>query len=252
MIGAVSRLAASEARARLVLVGVVGVLFLAGAWATSATAGGAADPSLDDVFRLGGYPLVSAVLLLGWTVGRFPLFAAIALCAGLAWGGRVPSRARLVHARAVPRWFVYGTRAGMFGALAFLASAAVLPLFDLLVLGTWAGAATFTLAGAYVLAYGSLTALLSVWTRADAAGAAVLAALAHLWHGALRSGAADAVPRGVGRFFSLVLPPQGALHALEGAFAGVEPIPWDAFGYVAGYAGLLAALTAVSLMLRDV
>lgn len=253
MIAAIVRLSLAEARGRLLLVAAVGVAFLLGAWATSAATGASADPNMDEVFRLGGYPLVSAVLLMGWTVGRFPLFAAIALCAGLAWGGaRASSPARLLHARPVAPLAIYGVRAAIFAGLAFLVSSVVLPVFDLLILGTWAGAATFALAGGYVLAYGSLTALLSVWTRADAAVAALLAILAHVWHGALRGGAADAVPRGVGRFLSFALPPQGALHALEGAFAGVEPVPWESFGYVAGYAALLAALAALSLVVREI
>ncbi len=253
MITAVARLALAESRGRVLLVGAVGLAFLLGAWAAAAATGGSAHPDLDEAFRLGGYPLVSGILLMGWTVGRFPLFAAIALFAGLAWGGARPTRpVRLLHARPVSPLAIYAVRAALFAGLAFLASAVVLPAFDLLILGTWAGVATFVLAGAYVLAYGSLTALLSVWTRADAAVAALLAILAHVWHGALRSGAADAVPRGVGRFLSLALPPQGALYALEGAFAGVEPVPWDSFVYVAGYAALLGALTALSLIVREI
>lgn len=252
MIAAVARLALAESRGRLLLVAAVGLAFLLGAWATAAATGASADPGMDDLFRLGGYPLVSAVLLMGWTVGRFPLFAAIALFAGLAWGGRASGPARLLHARPVSPLAIYAVRAALFGALAFLASALVLPAFDLLILGAWGGSATLALAAAYILAYGGLTALLSVWTRADAAIAALLAILAHVWHGALRSGAADAIPRGVGRFLSFALPPQGALHELEGAFAGVQPVPWDSFGYVAGYAALLAALTALSIVVREI
>lgn len=251
MIGALLRLAVSEARGRIAFVALVGMAFLLGAALTAGAAGGE-HAEMDEVFRLGGYPLVSAVLLMGWTVGRFPLLAAIALFAGFAWGGSASGRARTMRTRPVSEGLVFGSRAVVFALAAFLLSALVLPAFDLLLLRTWAGPATLVLAAGHVLAYGSLTALLSVWTRADAAIAAVLAILAHVWHAALRSGAADAVPFPVGRLFSFLLPPQGALFALENAFAGIEPIPWDSFAYVAGYAALLAGLTGVSLLVREI
>jgi hypothetical protein len=249
-----ARLSLAETRGRLLLVGVVGLMFLAGAAVTGSLAGGGADPGLDELFRQGGYPLVSAVLLMGWSVGRFPLFAALVLCSGVCWGGRGTGWARIAHARSRSPLALYAWRWLLFAALAFAAAALVLPLFDLLVLGTWAGPATFVLALAAVLVYGALAAFLSAWLRADVAlaTAGILAGAAHVWHAALRSGAADAVPRGVGRFLSFVLPPQGALYALENAFAGVEPIPWASFGYAAGYAAVMAALTLVSVVLREI
>lgn len=251
---ALVRLTLAETRGRLLLVGGVGLLFLAGAALTAATAGGGAEPGMDEVFRLGGYPLVSAVLLMGWTVGRFPLFAAVVLCAAVSPGGPGGGWARLAHARPLAPWRVYALRWLLLSGVAFGVSALVLPLFDLLILGTWAGRPTFVLAAAAVLAYGTLAALLSAWLPRDAAlaVAAILAVAAHVWHAALRSGAAEVVPRGVGRFLSFILPPQGALFALEGAFAGVEPIPWMSFGYVAGYAALIGALALLSLTLREI
>jgi len=249
-----ARLTLAETRGRLLLVGAAGLLFLAGAAVTSATAGGGADPGMDEVFRLGGYPLVSAVLLMGWTVGRFPLFAAVVLCAAVGMGGQRGGWARLAHARPLAPWRIYLLRWALLAGVAFGVSALVLPLFDLLILGTWAGPPTLVLAAAAVLAYGTLAALASAWLPRDAAlgVAAILAVGAHVWHAALRSGAADAVPRGVGRFLSFVLPPQGALYALEGAFVGVEPIPWASFAYVAGYAALVGALALLSLTLREI
>ncbi|HSM35057.1 MAG TPA: hypothetical protein VK837_01555 [Longimicrobiales bacterium] len=247
------RLSLAELRSRLLLVGAVGLLFLGGAAATASIAGGGADPGLDELFRRGGYPLVSAVLLMGWSVGRFPIFAALVLGSVVGWGGG-GGWARMAHARSRSPAAVYAVRWALCLTIAFAAAAIVLPLFDLLVLGTWAGAATFVLAGAAVLVYGALAAFLSAWLRADAALAigALLAGGAHVWHSALRSGAADTVPRGVRSFLTFVLPPQGALYQLENAFAGVAPIPWASFGYAAGYAALFVAFLGISILLREI
>ncbi|MBI4544495.1 MAG: hypothetical protein HY703_04810 [Gemmatimonadetes bacterium] len=206
---------------------------------------------IDRLFLVGGYPLVSALLLLGWLLGHFPLIATLVLVAGLVSGERADGHARLFYVRPVSPLRLYATRLAVLGLQAFLICALLLPGFDLLLLGEWAGPATLVLIAAYILVYGSLTALLSVWTRGDAWIALLLAILALVWD-ALRRAQALAIPAGVQDFISFVLPPQAALFRLEGAFARVQPIPWDAFAYAAGYALVMLGFAALSFAHREV
>jgi len=205
----------------------------------------------DRLYLLGGYPLVSALLLLGWLLGRFPLLATLVLVSGVVSRDRTEGFARLYAVRPVAPLAVYGTRFAVLAALAFGISAILLPAFDLLMLGTWAGPATLVLIFANVVLFGGLTALLSVWTRGDGWIALLLALAALVWD-ALRSAGALPFPPGVRDFVAFVLPPQAALFRLEEAFGAIEPIPWDAFLYVVGYGVVMLVLAALSLRRREV
>src|SRR5690606_19454587 len=54
---------------------------------------------MDRLFLVGGYPLVSALLLLGWVLGRYPLVAPLDMLAGV-----------ISHDRAAGYALVYGLR----------------------------------------------------------------------------------------------------------------------------------------------
>lgn len=249
---ALARLALVERRRRIAGLLALAALFLAAAAASAALA---RDPhggyDLDRMFTVGGYPLVSAALLAGWLLGRFPLVAVLVLCAGVVSGDRASGQARLYAVRPGPVAGIYLVRLAALGAAAFLLSALLLPLFDLLLLGRWAGPATLVLILAYVLVYGGLTFFLSVWTRGDAWIAVLMGIAAIIWHALLRGGLLGTLAPGGRQLISMILPPHGALFGLESAFANVQPIPWDAFGYCAGYGLILLALGAIGLVLRE-
>jgi hypothetical protein len=206
---------------------------------------------MDLLFEVGGYPLVSALLLLGWILGRYPLVATLVMLAGVASEDRTEGYARLYAVRPTSLYRIYAARAALLAAVAFVISAALLPVFDLLMLGTWAGPATLVLILAYVIVYGGMVALLSVWTRGDAWIALLLALLSLVWDALLRADAL-AIPPGVRDVVTFVLPPQAAFLELEEAFGALYPIPWDAFAYVAGYGVVLWLLAAASLRWREV
>lgn len=206
---------------------------------------------MDRLFIVGGYPLVSALLLLGWVLGRYPLVATLVMLAGVISHDRAEGYARVYGVRPTSPHRIYAARAALLAAVAFAVSAVLMPVFDLIMLGTWAGPATFVLILAYVIVYGGLVALLSVWTRGDAWIALLLALLALVWD-ALRRADALMIPPGLRDLVTFVLPPQAAFLELEGAFGALQPIPWDAFAYVVGYGLVLWALAAVSLGRREV
>ncbi|HEY8470629.1 MAG TPA: hypothetical protein VIL18_13345 [Longimicrobiales bacterium] len=249
-------LAALELRARrrrvLALLAFAGV-FLAAALTARlmVSRGEGGHVEMDRLFEVGGYPLVSALLLLGWILGRYPLVATLVMLAGVASHDRVEGYARLYAVRPTSPHRIYAARAALLAAAAFVISAALLPVFDLIMLGTWAGPATFVLILAYVIVYGGMVALLSVWTRGDAWIALLLALLSLVWDALLRADAL-AIPPGVRDVITFVLPPQAAFLELEGAFGALQPIPWDAFAYVAGYGVVLWLLAAASLGRREV
>lgn len=205
---------------------------------------------MDRLFIVGGYPLVSALLLLGWVLGRYPLVATLVMLAGVVSHDRAEGYARVYGVRPASPRRIYAVRAALLCAVAFAVSAVLMPVFDLIMLGTWAGPATFVLILAYVLVYGGMVALLSVWTRGDAWIALLLALLALVWD-ALRRADALMIPPGLRDLVTFVLPPQAAFLALEGAFGTLQPIPWDAFAYVAGYGAVLWLLAAVSVGWRE-
>jgi hypothetical protein len=207
--------------------------------------------SADGLFVVGGYPLVSALLLMGWLVGRFPIIATLVLMAGVVSDDRAEGYARLYAVRPTSPLTLYGVRFAALALLAFLVSALLLPAFDLIMLGTWAGPATLVLILANVVALGGLVAFLSLWTRADAWIALFLALAALVWN-ALRESGRLTVPPGARDFVAFILPPQGAMLRLEEAFGALQPIPWDAFAYVVGYGMVLLALAAFLLRRREI
>jgi hypothetical protein len=245
-------LALRSLRTRIIaLIGfVIALLLVAAALRAVALHEGHVEP--DALFRLGGYPLVSFMLLLGWVLGRFPLIAILVLLSGFFSQDRAAGHARLYAARPVSLTWIYGARFIMLAGIAFLLSAIVMPVFDLLLLGRWAGAGTLVLITAYIIVFGGLTAFLSLWTRADAWVALLLAILAIGWHTLRSADLLDTAPAAAREAITLALPPHAALFALEGAFGQLAPIPWDAFALAAGYGIMLLGITALVLERREI
>lgn len=235
-------------RRRILALLAFAALFVAGAGAAATLGGRDGHVEMDALFQLGGYPLVSGLLLTGWLLGRFPLLATLVLLSGVVSQDRETGEARLLAVRPAPLWLVYGARALLLGGLAFLLSALLLPVFDLIMLGEWAGPATIVLIAAHVLVWGGLTTLLSLFTRLDAWLTLLLALTAMLWASLAGAGMLP-FPAPVADAIAFILPPQSALFALESAFAEVEPIPWAAFWFAAGY-GVVALMLAGFLVGR--
>jgi hypothetical protein len=206
---------------------------------------------MDRIFELGGTTLVSAVLLLGWLIGRFPLIAMLALCAGIFSADRSAGHARLyaVRPRSLP--LLYGARFLLNAVIAFTLSALLLPAFDLLVVGEWGGPAVFIVIAAQIITFGALAALFSVFSRADVWIALFLGILALIWHGLRSIDYFPTLPPAVRETISVLLPPQGALVRIELAFGAMQPIPWDAFAYVVIYGLMLLLVTALALARRS-
>jgi hypothetical protein len=220
----------------LLLFAAAFLLAAASARLLAGTSGGHVD--LDRIFEVGGPTLASVYLLAGWLIGRFPLIAVIVLTAGAFSEERATGLARLHLSRPVAPAAFYGMRVLVLAAVSLLFSVLLLPAFDLVLLGhTQPG--TWVLAASWIVAYGGITAALSVWTRADAWIALLLAALSTMWHALRAGGVLDTVPVGGRQFLTLVLPPHGALLAIETAFAQLRPVPWTAvldaclYGFVA-------------------
>lgn len=238
-------------RRRLLALGAFAALFLAAGTTARLLVGGEdGHVDADQLFIVGGYPLVSALLLLGWLLGRFPLIATLVLMAGIVSGDRAGGQARLYSVRPASPHLLYGARFLVLAATTFVLSALLLPAFDLLLLGTWAGPATLVLILANVLVFGGLVTVLSVLTRADAWIALFLALAALVWNALRAAGKLD-IPIGARDVVTFILPPQAALLRLEGAFGALQPIPWDAFLYVAGYAAALLLVAAALLHRRE-
>ena len=235
-------------RRRILALLAFAALFLAAA-ATAAVFGREGDHvEIDRLFQIGGYPLISGVLLIGWLLGRFPLVATLVLLSGVVSRDDDVGHRRLLAARPASPRLLYGVRFLVLGGLAFALSAVLMPLFDLIMLGEWAGPATLVLILAHVMVWGGLTALLSVLTRLDAWLVLLLAILAMVW-AALSSAGLMPLAAPLAELVSFVLPPQRQLFALEAAFGAVEPIPWDAFWFSVGY-GVVALLLAGMLLGR--
>ena len=238
-------------RRRLVALGAMALVFLLTAFAASVFLKDEhGDVHIDSLFVLGGYPAASALLLMGWLIGRLPLIALVILMAGVVSDDRASGVARLIAVRPVSPVVVYGVRVALIGAIAFAISALVMPLFDVLMLGEWAGPATLVLIAAYVIAYGGLIAFLSVWTRGEAWLALLLAIVAIVWSAFDRAAVIPVAPL-LADAIGFLLPPQPALFALEGAFAELEPIPWDAFAFCVGYGAFFLLLGGLSLRWRE-
>lgn len=239
-------------RRRLLLLLAFAAVLLLSAVAARLLSSSPDHVELDRIFELGGPTLASAFLLLGWLVGRFPLVATLVLLAGVFSQDRASGLARLYLTRPVPPLAVWGTKTVARCLAAFVCSAVVMPVFDLILLGQWAGPATLVLAAAWVIAFGGLVAFLSVWTRADSWIALLLGILAMTWYSLRSAGMLDAVPVGGRQFVTLVLPPHGALFALESAFGQIQPIPWTALGDACIYGFTLFVLAALLLRTREI
>ena len=238
-------------RRLLVLAGLSAVFLLAGSAAAIFLKDEHGDVHIDALFLIGGYPAASALLLIGWLLGRLPLIAVLVLMGGMISDDRDSGLARLIAVRPVSPVAVYAIRFAVLALIVFVVCGVVMPGFDLLMLGEWAGPATLVLILAYILAYGGLIAFLSAWTRGDAWLALMLAILAIVWS-AFDRAAALPLASGLSRIVGFLLPPQPALFQLESAFADLEPIPWDAFAYAAGYGVFFMVLAALSIRRREV
>jgi hypothetical protein len=240
-------------RLRRVLVLIAfGLLFVA-AGLTARVMVGTEDGRVEAgaLFLVGGYPLVSTLLLLGWLLGRYPLIAILTLMAGVVSDDRISGMSRLYAVRPTSLAGIYVRRYFVVTALAFALSALLMPMFDLLMLGTWAGYATLILIVSYIAVYGSLMFLLSVWFRSEVWVTLLLATLAMLWDALLRNGKLATAAPGIREVIAIVLPPQGALFQLESAFGAIQPVPWGSFAYVIAYGAILFAAALVSLRIRE-
>lgn len=227
------------------------VFLLAALTARALTGGGEDHLDLDRLFQFGGSTLVSALLLLGWLIGRFGALAALVLLAGSFGNDHAAGHARLFAARPVSLPLLYAGRWLVLTATAFLIGVAVLPLFDLILLGHPSGWGVVPLVAAQVLVFASLTALLGTFTRADAWLALLLGIVAAIWEALRRMDFMQAAAPAVREVVSFLLPPQGALYRLETAFAGAQPVPIDALLYTAIYAALLLLLAGLVLSRRE-
>lgn len=238
-------------RRRILALLAFAAAFLAAA-ATAATLGReAGHVEMDRLYEIGGYPLISGLLLVGWLLGRFPLAATLVLMSGIIAGDRHAGHARVLAARPVAPALVYGARFAVLAGLAFAICAVLMPLFDLIMLGEWAGPATLVLVLAHVMVWGGLTTLLSVFTGLDAWLALLLAIVATVWSALGGAGMLPLAPP-LADILGFVLPPIGRLFALESAFGAIEPIPWDAFWFAAGYGAVALILAALLVGRREI
>ncbi len=245
-------LAVRSRRRRLLALVAFAALFLAAALTGRFIATGQeGGVEMGQLFLVGGYPLVSALLLLGWVLGRFPLIATLVLLAGMVSDDRRDGYLRAYAVRPVSLVRVYGMRWLLLAGLAFLLSIALMPLFDLIMLGKMAGFAYVPLILAYLIAYGGLTALLSVWFRGDVWIALLVAIFALVWNGLLTAGTLVGAPPGITQVITFLAPPQSQFLRLEGAFANIQPVPWDAFFLICAYGVLALVGAAASLSLRE-
>jgi hypothetical protein len=203
------------------------------------------------LFLVGGYPLVSTLLLLGWLLGRYPLIAILALMAGVVSEDRMSGMSRLYSVRPTSLSGIYVRRFFAICLITFILSAVLLPLFDLMMLSEWAGYATLILIISYIAVYGSLCFLLSIWIRNEVWATIALAVVAMLWDALLRSGKLGDVLPGLREVIAIILPPQGALFQLESAFGSIQPVPWGSFAFVVAYGAILFGAAIVSLRLRE-
>jgi hypothetical protein len=239
-------------RRRILSLLAFSALFLLAAGTAHLVAGHDGHVEADRLFAFGGYPLVSAMLLLGWLIARFPMIAALVMLAGVFSDDRASGHARLYRTRPSNPLLLYGRRAAVLAGFAFLLSATLLPIFDFLMLGTWIGGGALAVILTHTLVYGSLAVLFSVWTRADAWLALLMALTAMLWLTLRQAGALVEVPTFIREVVTFLLPPQAALGAIEAAFATRQAVPWDAVLYVLLYTMLALFVAAVALRRREI
>jgi hypothetical protein len=245
-------LALRARRERIALLVAFSAVFLAAAVTARVVGGHEGHVEFDRLFQIGGYPLISGMLLIGWLLGRFGMLAAFVMMAGVFSSDRADGTARLLYARPMSPLRIYFTRFAVFALAAFAIAAVLMPLFDLIMLGHWAGPLTFVLIGCHILTFGSLTFLLSVWTRADVWMALLLTLIAMVWHALRRGDLLGGTAPGIREAITVFLPPHGALLEIEQAFAQSLAVPWSAVLFVSLYAALLLTAAAVSLLRREV
>ena len=227
-------------------------LFLAAGLTARALVGGEADHvEMGQLLLIGGYPLVSTLLLLGWLLGRYPLIATLTLAAGMVSEDRVSGMSRLYAVRPTSLVGIYVRRFFAVTALALALSTLLLPVFDVIMLGAWAGPATLVLIVSYVAVYGALCFLLSVWFDHEVWLVLALAIAGMIWDALLRAGTLEATAPLLRKTVAVILPPQGALFQLESAFGSVRPVPWGSFAYVMAYSAILLVAAIVSLHFRE-
>jgi hypothetical protein len=246
------RLSLLERRRRILGLIAFGLVFLA----AGATAGLLARDEhghveMEALFALGGTTLVSALLLLGWLVGRFPMIAALVLTAGIFSDDRAHGMARLFAVRPRSLVALYAARFLLYMLLAFVLSVLIMPLFDILVLGEWPEPGVFALIAAQVIVFATLTALFSVFTRADAWVALFLGMLGIVWDSLRRAEFLVHTAPAVREAVSVLLPPQGAMLRIEQAFGMMRPVPWDALLYIVLYGALVLLVAGVALARRE-
>jgi hypothetical protein len=247
-----TKLVLVERARRIAMLLGFGSLFLVAGIATRILAGGGDHVELDKLFMLGGYQVISSLMLLAWLLGRFPLIATLVLLSGVFSADRVSGYARLYGVRPVSLVSIYGFRTLALLAVAFVISAVVLPGTDILMMGRWNGPATLVVAGCYVMVYGGVVALLSVFFRNEGWIALMLAITAMVWDALRRGNVLAEAPPGVKQVVSFLLPPQGPLFRIETAFANTQPIPWTDVAYVCGYGFVLLLGAAVFIADREI
>lgn len=247
------RLTLRSRRRRIAWLAAFGFLFLAaGATARIFTADEHGHIEMDQIFALGGTTLVSALLLLGWLIGRFPLIAALVLVAGVFSDDCRAGYARVYAVQPQSGITLYGARLALLLCVAFVLSAVLLPLFDVIVLGAPPPMTVFAVMAAQIIVFGTLTALLSTITRADAWTALFLGIAGLVWDGLRRIDVFQQVPAALRETVSVVLPPQGALMRIELAFGSLQPVPWDAFLYVLLYGALATIVAGILVGRREI
>jgi hypothetical protein len=245
------RLELGRLRRRIFWLLAFGAVFLAAALTGRLVSGQGDHIEFDALMQVGGYPMVSALLLAGWLVGRFPLLAALVLMAGVFSDARHSGLARLLEVRPRQPLLLLGLRTGLALLLAVIISLLVLSAFDVVMLGRAPGGPLFVLVLAHVLVYGALTALLSTFVKGDAWAAAFLMILGVIWHALLRSGVLATAPPGTREVVTVLLPPQGAILQLENAFVADQPVPWPALAFAAAYAALALLIGGVIARRRE-
>lgn len=240
-------------RKRIIALVFFGALYLAGAVTIRLIgAGEHGQVETDKLMMVGGYPLISAFLLSGWSIGRYPIVIVLVMVAGLFSTDVRAGYTRLYAATRVRILTLYAFRLLMLMLLAFALSAIVLPIFDYVILGKPSGIQLYVLTAAYVLVFGALTALFSVFTRADAWAALFAWITGTIWYAMLRGGLLEHVPQIIVQAISVVLPPQAALNSIESAFGNGQAVPWGAFLYVCMYAALVLLVAGLALSRREI
>lgn len=238
-------------RRRILALLAFAALFLAAAATAAALGRESGHVEMDALYQLGGYPLISGLLLVGWLIGRFPLIATLVLMSGIVASDRESGDARLLAVRPISPLLVYGARFAVLAGLAFALSALLMPLFDLIMIGRWGGGATLVLILAHLLVWGGLTALLSTLTSLDAWLALLLGIVAMVWAALAGAGMTPLAPP-IAEALAFILPPVQKLFTLEAAFAGVQAIPWSAFWFCAGYGAVMLIGAAGLLRRREI